>query len=105
MPWSVTFGGCSFSGDYNGAPLERSGSCPTQSGNLWLNNNKAITSVKNDSFAGMWSCEGLFLYNTAISALPLGVFDQLTSLRKLDLQRNAISALPLGVFDQLTSLW
>ena len=54
-PWSVTFGGCTFSGDYNGAPLERSGSCPTQSGDLYLYH-KGITSVKNDSFAGMGAC-------------------------------------------------
>ena len=54
-PWSVTYGGCSFSGDYNGAPLERSGSCPTQSGYLQLIN-KGITSVKSDSFAGMGAC-------------------------------------------------
>ena len=54
-PWSVTFGGCTFSGDYNGAPLERSGSCPTQSGSLDLRK-KVITSVKSDSFAGMGAC-------------------------------------------------
>ena len=54
-PWSRTFGGCTFSGDTSGAPLERSGSCPTQSGYLDLNN-KGITSVKNDSFAGMGAC-------------------------------------------------
>ena len=50
-PWSVSFGGCTFSGDTSGAPLERSGSCPTQSGGLYLNY-KGITLVKNDSFAG-----------------------------------------------------
>ena len=54
-PWSVSFGGCTFSGDTSGAPLERSGSCPTQSGTLYLNG-KGITSVKNDSFAGMRAC-------------------------------------------------
>ena len=54
-PWTVTFGGCTFSGDYDGAPLERSGSCPTQSGTLYLTY-KGITSVKNDSFAGMGAC-------------------------------------------------
>ena len=53
--WSEKFGGCTFSGDTNGAPLERSGSCPTQSGHLSLWN-KGITSVKNDSFAGMGAC-------------------------------------------------
>ena len=54
-PWSVTFGGCTFSGDYDGAPLERSGSCPTQS-SLSLSN-RGITLVKNDSFAGMGACQ------------------------------------------------
>ena len=54
-PWIVRFGDCTFSGDYNGAPLECSGSCPSQSGELVLNN-KGITSVKNDSFAGMRAC-------------------------------------------------
>ena len=54
-PWSKTFGGCTFSGDTSGAPLERSGSCPTQSGELWLKD-YAITSVKSDSFAGMGAC-------------------------------------------------
>ena len=54
-PWTVKFGGCTFSGDTSGAPLERSGSCPTQSGYLYLNS-KGITSVKNDSFAGMGAC-------------------------------------------------
>ncbi len=34
-PWSVTFGSCAFSGDFDGAPLVRSGSCPTRDG--WLN--------------------------------------------------------------------
>ena len=53
-PWSVSFGGCTFSGDTSGAPLERSGSCPG-GGTLWLTN-KGITSVKNDSFAGMGAC-------------------------------------------------
>jgi hypothetical protein len=55
-PWSVQFGGCVFSGDYDGAPLERSGSCPTQAGGLDLRN-RGITSVKSDSFAGMGACE------------------------------------------------
>ena len=55
-PWSVQFGGCVFSGDYDGAPLERSGSCPTQAGGLDLRN-RGITSVKSDSFADMGACQ------------------------------------------------
>jgi hypothetical protein len=54
-PWSVEFGGCAFSGDYDGASLVRSGSCPTTGGELSLVF-KGITSVKNDSFAGMGAC-------------------------------------------------
>ena len=54
-PWSVQFGGCVFSGDYDGAPLARSGSCPTTGGVLELRN-KGITSVKSDSFADMGAC-------------------------------------------------
>jgi hypothetical protein len=52
LPWTVGFGGCSFSGDSDGAPLVRSGSCPTQGGSLNLSN-KGITSVLADAFAGM----------------------------------------------------
>ena len=51
-PWSVKFGGCVFSGDRDGAALERSVYCQTVSGILDLSY-KGITSVKNDSFAGM----------------------------------------------------
>jgi len=102
-PWSVQFGGCVFSGDYDGAPLERSGSCPTRGGALMLRK-AGITSVKNDSFAGMVACEELYLNENAISVLPAGTFDQLTSLRYLSLYGNAISVLLSGTFDQLTSL-
>ena len=49
--WTVTFGGCSFSGNYDGAPLVRSGSCPTQGGlGFW---GRGITSVSADAFADM----------------------------------------------------
>jgi len=54
-PWSVEFGGCAFSGDSDGAPLVRSGSCPTTGCTLSLRD-RGITSVKNDSFAGMGAC-------------------------------------------------
>ncbi len=54
-PWSVEFGECTFSGDYDGAPLARSGSCPTMDDELYLDF-RDITSVKKDSFAGMGAC-------------------------------------------------
>ena len=54
--WTLAFGGCTFSGDYAGAPLVRSGSCPTQGGRLDLSR-KGITSVPADAFAGMAKME------------------------------------------------
>ncbi len=56
LPWTKVFGGCTFSGDTNGAPLVRSGSCPTQGGGLNLQSN-GITSVPADAFAGMAKME------------------------------------------------
>ena len=55
-PWSVTYGGCVFSGDLDGAPLVRSGSCPTAALGVLSLSNKGITSVKDDSFVGMGAC-------------------------------------------------
>jgi hypothetical protein len=57
-PWTVEFGGCTFSGDYDGAPLVRMGSCPTAPEPWAINNvldlrSKGITSVQADSFQGM----------------------------------------------------
>jgi hypothetical protein len=50
--WTVAFGNCTFIGDYAGAPLVRSGSCPTQGGTLDLSR-KGIKSVPPQAFAGM----------------------------------------------------
>jgi hypothetical protein len=50
--WTVAFGGCTFSGDYAGAPLVRTGSCPTEGGDLDLSS-KGITSVPPDAFQNM----------------------------------------------------
>jgi hypothetical protein len=52
IPWTVDFGNCTFSGDYAGAPLVRTGSCPAQGGNLFLGL-KGITAVQPDAFQGM----------------------------------------------------
>jgi hypothetical protein len=56
LPWAVEFGGCTFSGDYDGAPLVRSGSCPTQDGALYLSS-RGITSVPEQAFIGMAKME------------------------------------------------
>ncbi len=52
LPWKVVFGGCVFSGDNDGAPLVRSGSCPSESGKLDLAG-RGITSVPAQAFEGM----------------------------------------------------
>ena len=56
IPWTFDFGGCTFSGDFAGAPLVRSGSCPAEGGTLHLAG-KGITSVPADAFAGMAKME------------------------------------------------
>jgi hypothetical protein len=56
-PWTVVFGefgDCTFSGDYDGAPLVRTGSCPTADGALSLQS-KGITSVPASVFSGLTS--------------------------------------------------
>jgi hypothetical protein len=55
-PWSVTCGGCTFSGNYAGAPLARTGSCATDCTVLDLRN-KAITSCADDAFSDMGALE------------------------------------------------
>jgi hypothetical protein len=56
LPWTVGFGECTFSGDYDGAPLVRSGSCPTQGGWLYLSS-RGINALPPDAFAGMANME------------------------------------------------
>ena len=80
--WSVTFGGCSFSGNMNGGPLVRAGSCSTQAGLLDLSN-RNITAVPANAFQGMPSLVKLSLRENKLSTLPSGVFSNLSSLRSL----------------------
>jgi hypothetical protein len=70
-PWTISIGGCTFSGDYAGAPLVRTGTCPlsyfdgtgtcptevqvgcaTEGGTLDLSS-RGITSLQPDAFQGM----------------------------------------------------
>ena len=49
-PWTVQFGQwCTFSGDYDGAPVARSGTCPAATGMLELSG-KGITAVPAETF-------------------------------------------------------
>ena len=47
-PWRVGFGGCSFSGDSEGAPLVRGGACEQQ--------------VSLHAIVGPWTCNSRYLY-------------------------------------------
>ena len=80
MPWSESCGGCTFSGNYAGAPLARTGSCATDCTDLNLSF-RAITSMPGDSFADMGALETLNLRCNDLTSLEIGVFDALTALR------------------------
>ena len=87
-PWSVTCGGCTFSGNYAGAPLARTGSCATDCTDLDLRY-RAITSMPGDPFADMGALEYLYLSNNDLSSLETGVFDDLVSLRYVGVGESA----------------
>ena len=69
-----------FSGDADGAPLARTGSCATDCTSLDLSY-RAITSMPGDPFADMGALERLELDNNDLTSLETGVFDALTALR------------------------
>jgi hypothetical protein len=80
-PWKKEFGGCVYSGDLNGAPLLRSGECPTASGELNLNN-LGITALPAQSFAGISNITALYLSKNEIAVLPPDIFKGLTGKPK-----------------------
>ena len=51
-PWKVTYGDCVFTGNTDGVPLLRHGSCPDQVGSLDLSE-RNITAVPVTAFHGM----------------------------------------------------
>ena len=77
--WSQDFGECTLTGDSDGAPVARTGLCPTTAGTLDLSS-RSITSLQNKPFDGMGACTRLFLMMNAISDVPLGTLDSMISL-------------------------
>jgi hypothetical protein len=59
-PWKVTFGGCVFTGNTDGAPLVCTGSCPDAEGALDLQY-RNITDVPVTAFQGMGNMTKLYL--------------------------------------------
>jgi hypothetical protein len=70
---------CTFSGDYAGAPLARTGTCPTGS--------------CSDS-----NCDKLVLYNLNITLVPAPSFESMSTVTTLILRGNAIKSLAGVVF-------
>ena len=99
-----TFGDCTFFTDANGT-LDRSGSCPDQTGTLFLRN-KNIEALRDGVFNNMGACTYLYLYHNQLgqSKLPGSIFNGLTNLGYLYLDNNHLSNLPATVFDGLTNL-
>jgi Ca2+-binding EF-hand superfamily protein len=93
-PWNVTFGGCVFTGDTDGAPLVRQGSCPDQ----------VFTNVFNENKYGQMGRGMLDLSHKNITVVPGTAFRGMTRLNFLDLSHNQITDLPAGVFACLPSL-
>jgi hypothetical protein len=104
-PWKVTFGDCVFTGNSNGAPLVRTGSCPDAEGALDLQY-RNITEVPVTAFQGMGKMNKLFLDHNSFSALPEGIFAGLAALNSIGLRCNQLTGtLRAGVFDGLSSLF
>ena len=102
-PWSVTCGGCVFSGDRDVGELACTGSCATDC--IYLNlYGKDIKSMPGAPFADMGALEDLNLGGNELTSLGAHHFADLRSLRELRLYRNKLAALPTGIFDALTSL-
>ena len=70
---------CTFSGDYDGAPLARTGTCPT--------------GPCSDSY-----CDKLVLYNLNITSVPAHSFESMSTVKTLVLRGNAIKSLSGVVF-------
>ena len=66
-------------------------------------NNKGITSLKANDFAGLSRVPILDLDNNSLNTLPAGVFSGLTALRTLGLLQNNLTTLPEGTFSGLTT--
>jgi hypothetical protein len=104
-PWKVTFGGCVFTGNSDGAPLVRTGSCPDAEGALDLQY-RNITEVPVTAFGGMGNMTKLYLEGNRLSALPEGIFAGLASLNFLGLTCNQLTGiLQAGVFHGASSLF
>ena len=63
-----------------------------------------ITTIENDTFAGLTALDLIKLQHNSITELPDGVFKDLDNLKYLHLQHNQIRDLPIGVFDNCPRL-
>ena len=78
-----SFGDCEFFKDASGI-LNRTGSCLTKNGALWLAF-KGITGLRAGVFSNMDACEYLFLRDNLLTDLPATPFNGFTNLKLLAL--------------------
>ncbi|XP_066250730.1 peroxidasin [Euwallacea similis] len=70
---------------------------------LLLNNN-FLTTLKNDSFAGLFNMLNLYLYKNRISSIENGTFRHMKRLERLYLQGNELHQIEAPTFSDLPSL-
>ena len=97
-----TFGNCIFFTDASGV-LDRTGSCPGQTGDLYLSN-KGINALKDGVFNNTGAWTGIYLSHNQLSSLPETIFRGLTSLESIVVDDNRLSNVPESIFRGLTSL-
>ena len=69
-----------------------------------LINNKSISALKEQDFAGLSSLSAIWLYNNDLTSLPENVFSGLSNLTQLLLQYNQLRSLPENIFSDLSKL-
>jgi hypothetical protein len=95
-----SFGGCEFSKDANGV-LDRTGSCPTKTGNFWLDR-RGIKGLREGVFSNMGACESLHLDNNQLTSVAGVTFP--SSLLWLWLHDNQLTSVA-GVTFPSSLVW
>ncbi|CAG9770577.1 unnamed protein product [Ceutorhynchus assimilis] len=70
---------------------------------LLLNNN-FLTSLRNETFAGLYSIQNLYLYKNRIKYIDSGTFKHMARLERLYLQANELQEFKAPTFSDLPSL-
>ncbi len=78
---------------------------PNYNTDIWIDlAYKRVTSISNDTFAGMNNLQRLWFFNNQLTSLDKFTFAGLKSLQEIDLGYNQITHLDEGSFGYLTNL-